>query len=163
MVFLNSSLEKGSYSMINFNRISSKRLRSIWWFYTELNIRCKACQKLSSSMQGCPLYCNASIASNLNFLTQFMKFQSLLFFDVISWILLPKNRCLVFLMTSLKTFQSSSVLGDMYLVSLSQHFSFYHTLEYLLIFTYQENLYYMDSEILVILNYGFKRFFVWYT
>ena len=77
-----------------------------------------------------------------------MKSQDLLFFNIISWILLLKNKCLIFLTTPLKIFQSSIILEDLYLVSLLWHFLFYYVLEYLVILTYWENLYQIDLEIL---------------
>jgi len=56
---------------------------------------------------------------------------------------------LVFLIILLKFFQSSIVLEDQYLFSLTLHFSFHHTLEHLVILTFLENLYQIESKILV--------------
>jgi len=83
--------------------------------------------------------------------TQFIRFQVLLFFAIISWILILKNKYLVFLMTPLKIFQFSIVLENLYLVNLSWHFSFYYVLECLVTLTYQENLYqivYLDNTLI---------------
>ena len=67
IAFLNFSLEKGSYSMIDLDKVSSNRLGFIWWFCTKLNVWCKAYHKSSISIQEYLLYCKASIASNFHF------------------------------------------------------------------------------------------------
>ena len=119
MVLLNSFLEKGSHSMVGFNRISSNRLGLIQQFWAKLNVWYNICHRSLILMQECLLYCNTSIVGILHFLIQFMRFQGFWFFDAISWILSLKNKCLVFLMTFLKIFQSSIILEDLYMVSLS--------------------------------------------
>ena len=113
MVFLNSFLEKSSYSIVGFDGISSNRLGLIWQFCAKLNVWCNAYHRSLISIQSWLLYCSAFIAGNLCFLTQFMSSHSLQFFKVISWILSLKNKCLVFLITSLKIFQSSIILEDL--------------------------------------------------
>jgi len=130
IAFLNSSLAKGSHCIVGLNGVLSNRLGFIWWFYAKLNVWYKVYHKLLSSIQRYPLYYNVSIVGIFIFITQFMKSQGLLFFNIISWILLLKNKCLIFLTTPLKIFQSSIILDDLYLVSLLWHFLFYYALEY---------------------------------
>ena len=149
MAFLNSFLEKGSHSMVDFDEISSNRLGLTWWFYIKLNVWYNAYYILSILIQRCLLYCSTSIAGNLHFLIQLLRSQDLWYFDMISWILSLKNKYLVFLTTSLKIFQFSIILKDLYLVSLSWHLLFHHALKHLVILTYHENLYQVDSEILI--------------
>jgi len=113
IVFLNSFLEKSSYSIVDFDGISSNRLGFIWQFCAKLNVWCNVCHRLLISIQSWLLYCSAFIAGNLHFLTQFIRSHSLQFFKVISWILSLKNKCLVFLTISLKIFQSLIILEDL--------------------------------------------------
>ena len=141
IALLNSSLEKGSQSMVGFIGNSFKKLWFIGQFWAELNVWCKACYNSLSSMQGCLLYHNNSIANSFCFLIQFMKSYSPLFLDIISWILSSKNKYLVFFTIPLKVFQSSVVQENLYLVSLSLHFSFHHLLKCLVILIHGENLY----------------------
>ena len=107
MVLLTSSFKKDNHSEVIFDGSLSKMLRLTWQFCVELNIWYNICQRLLISIQGYPLNWSASIASSLCFLTQFIRSQSLWFFEVISWILSSKNNLLIFLTTSLKDFQST--------------------------------------------------------
>ena len=113
MALLTSSFEKDSHSEVGFDGNLSKMLRLIWQFCAELNIWYNVCQRLLISIQGYPLNWSASIASSLCFLTQFIRSQSLWFFEVISWILSSKNNLLIFLTTSLKDFQSTIDFKDL--------------------------------------------------
>ena len=70
-----------------------------------------------------------------------MRSHDLLFFDTISWISLSKKMDLVFLIDSLKLFQSSINLKDWYTLILVLYSLFYHALEYLVILTFLEILY----------------------
>ena len=87
------------------------------------------------------------MAGSLCFLTQFMSSQSPWFFDTISWVLSLKNNHFVFFIVLLNTFQSSICLDNLYFTSLVWQSSFYHTLEYLVILMYLENLYQMTSDL----------------
>jgi len=110
ITFLNFSFGKIGHFKEGFDRISSKSHRFTWQFCTKLKVWCKACQRSLSSMQGYPLYWKISVAESFCFLTQFMRFQGLLFLNIISWIFLLKNECLVCLTNFLNFFQSSSDL-----------------------------------------------------
>ena len=113
MVLLNSSLGKDSHFEDYFNGNSFKKQRLIWQFYAKLNIWCNTYQRLLILMQSYLLNCSASNASNLCYLTQFIRFHGLWFFEIIFWILSSKNICFVFLTTFLKIFQSSNVLENL--------------------------------------------------
>ena len=67
-----------------------------------------------------------------------MRSYNLLFFNMISWIFLSKKMYLVFLMTSLKFFQSAIVMVNWYIFSLVLHSLFHYVLEI---------LYLIESEI----------------
>ena len=75
------------------------------------------------------------MASNLHFLAQFMSSQGPQFLLVISWILVLKNLCLVFLTILLKFSQSLTHFENQYLSSPLLHSSFHHILECLVILT----------------------------
>ena len=126
-----------------------------------MNIWCNAYHRSSSLIQGYLLYCKAFIASSFCFLTQFIRFQGLLFFDAISWILLLKKIYLVFFMTFLKFLQSSIALKDLYLFNLSLHSLFHHILKHLVILTFFENLKYYNP--CIFFNDYFKVSFVRYV
>ena len=83
----------------------------------------------------------ASVAGNLYFLTQFIRFQSLWSFKTISWILLLKKSLLIFLTISLNDFKFLNNLKVLYSLSLAWHSLFYYSLEYLVILIYLECLY----------------------
>ena len=110
ITFLNSSFEKISHSKEGFEKISSKSHRFTWQFCAKLKVWYKACQKSLSLMQGHLLYWKVSVVESFYFLIQFMRSQSLLFLDIISWIFLSKNKHLVCLTNLLNFFQSSSDL-----------------------------------------------------
>ena len=76
-----------------------------------------------------------------------MRFQDLLFFDMISWILLWKKILLVLLIKSLKSFQLAIDLKEQYTFSLMLHSLFHHALENLVILIFFECLYYRESKI----------------
>jgi len=97
---------------------------------------------------GHPLYWIASMASSFHFLTQFIRFYSLQFFNVISWILLSKNKHFVVVTVLLKSFYSLTFLDALYTVSFSWHFSFYQFLDCLIILTNHECNIHVDSDIL---------------
>lgn len=145
MVFLNSSFKKGGHSILGFIEISFNKYVFIWQSCTELNVWWSACHRSSSLIQEYSLYYRAFIAGKLHF----MRSQGLLFSDAISWIFSSRNICLVFLIILLKFFQSSIVLEDQYLFILTIHFLFHYTLEHLVILTFLENLYQIESEILI--------------
>jgi len=109
-------------------------------YCAELNDSWRACQRLSSSKQGCLLYLIALIAGSFLFLTQFMSSQRLLFLPVISWIFALKNSYLVFLTTFLKVFQSSKCLDNLYFSSSLIYSLFHHNFECLVILTIFECL-----------------------
>ena len=100
-------------------------------------------------MHGCLLNWKASIVRRLCFLTQFMRSQGFLFFEVISWILSLKKLLLVILTVLLKDFQSSIDFEDLYLLSFVWHLSFHQSLVHLVILTTLECLYHIDSNNLV--------------
>ena len=73
------------------------------------------------------------MASNLHFLTQFIRSQGLLLINAISWILLLKKVFLVFLTKHLKSFQSTDNLEEQYIFNLLLYSLFYHVLDHLVI------------------------------
>ena len=83
MALMNFLFEKGLQVNKSLVNISFSRATLICQFCTELNVWHNAHQRFSISMQGCSLYYIASIASNFHFLIQFMRSQSLQFFDMI--------------------------------------------------------------------------------
>ena len=68
-------------------------------------------------------------------MTQFINFQKPLFLPSISWILVSKNTCLVFLITFLKIFQSSTHFEVLYFSSSLWHSLFHHNFECFVILT----------------------------
>ena len=110
--FLNSLFKKFSYSDKNFKGISSNGHIFTWQFCAKLNVWWSACYKSSSLVEGYLLYWRALVAGSLYFLTQFMRFQNLLFLNAISWIFSLKKMYLIFLTNFLNFFQSSSDLKD---------------------------------------------------
>ena len=66
MALVNSFLEKGLHRDDSLVGISSSNDAFTWQFCTKLNIWCRACQRSSISMYGWPLYCTASMASNMS-------------------------------------------------------------------------------------------------
>ena len=84
MTLVNFLFEKGLQVNESLVNISFSRATLIYQFCTELNVWYNAYQRFSISMQGFLLYYIASIASNFYFLIQFMRSQSLQFFDMIS-------------------------------------------------------------------------------
>ena len=62
MELLNSLTEKGIQIVIFLVRISFMMSELISWFYAELNICCKTCQRSLSSIQDCLLYWIALLA-----------------------------------------------------------------------------------------------------
>jgi len=103
--------------------------------------------KVYNLIYGYLLCWRASIAVNLHFLTQFMRSHGLLFFNVTSCIFSSKKIYLVFLTNLLKLFQSSIDLENWYTLKLALHFLFHYALECLVILTFLENLYQIESEI----------------
>ena len=79
--------------------------------WAELNVWWSTFQRFSISIYSCPLNWIALIASHFCFLIQFIRFYSLWFFNVISWILLLKNNHFVFFTVFLKSFHSSTFLN----------------------------------------------------
>ena len=126
---LSSSFKKGIHFMIGLFGNSSNKPRLIQQFCTELKDKWRTCHRSSSSRQGQPLCWIASMAGSLHFLTQFMSSQRLWFLATISWILVLKNSCLVFLTMLLKFFQSSTHFETQYLTSLLLHSLFHYDLE----------------------------------
>jgi len=163
IVFLSSSFEKDSHSDLSFEGISFNILVFIWQFYTGLNVLCNTCQRSSSSIYKYLLYYNASMAGSFLFLTQFIRFQDLLFFNAISQILLSKKIYLVFFITLLKYFQSSIILDDLYLVIFLLHFSFYYALKCLVILIFLRiYIIYITNSILEFNNKFFFLFTILY-
>ena len=80
------------------------------------------------------------MAGSLYFLTQFMSSQGLQFFSAISWILVSKKICLVFLMILLKFLQSLTCFETLYFSSFLWCSLFYHDFEYFVILTIFEYL-----------------------
>ena len=132
---LNSFSENGIYFITGLFRISSNKSRLIWWFCAKLNNECKACYKSLSSRYGWPLHWIALIAESLYILIQFMSFQGLQFFAAISWILVLKKTCLVFLTMLLKFFQFLTCFETLYLSSSLWYFLFYYDFECFVILT----------------------------
>ena len=89
----------------------------------------------------------ASMAGNLYFLTQFIRFQGLLFLDAISWIFLSKNDFFVLLTVSLNIFQSKLDLDEQYMFSFLLYSLFHYALKHLVILTHLEYLFQRFSEI----------------
>ena len=93
---LNFILENRSHITCWYERISSRSCRLIGQSWAELYNWYSACYKLYRLLDGSLLNLMVSIAGNLYFLTQFIRFYDLLLDDVISWILLLKKTLLAF-------------------------------------------------------------------
>jgi len=117
IVILNSSLEKKFYSKYCFDRSFPNRELLICWFWAELNVRWRAFQRTLILIHRHLLNWIISMASKLCFLTQFIKFHSLWFFNIISWILSLRNDYFVLFTVFLKSFQFSTLLDNLYFVS----------------------------------------------
>ena len=64
IVSVNSVLEKGGHSDWGLDRILSSNFKLIWWFWAELKVWERACQKSSNSIYGYPLNWIASMTGN---------------------------------------------------------------------------------------------------
>ena len=89
------------------------------------------------------------MARSWHFLTQFMSSYSLWFFEAIYWILLLKNRWFIFFTVLLNAFQSFNCLEALYFLSFDWHLLFHHSLDYFVILTYLECLYWILSALFV--------------
>jgi len=112
IVSVNYVLEKGGHSDWGLDGILWSNCMLIWWFWAELKVWKRACQKSFNSIYDYPLNWFASMTSNLCFLTKFIRSQGLLFLDVISWIFSSKKDFLVFLTAFLNIFQSEIDLDE---------------------------------------------------
>ena len=126
---LTSWTEKSVQIVVVLDWVLSNMLWLIWWLCAELNNKWRAYHRSSSSIYSWPLYWIASITESLYFLTQFISSQELWFIDAISWILLSKNVCLVFLTVLLKFFQFLSLFKSLYFSSSLWHSLFHHNFE----------------------------------
>ena len=81
------------------------------------------------------------IAGSFCFLTQFIRFYSLLLDDMISWILLSKKVLLANLTVFLYLAQSVLLIEMWYMVRSQLHSSIYYTLDLLVMLTNFENLF----------------------
>ena len=117
IVLINSCLEKGFQLLIGLLGISFKTWILISLIWAELKKLCRAIQRSSSSIYGCPLYWIALIAGSLCFLIQFMRSHRPHFLLVISSILSSKKDILVFLTILLKLHQFSRLQEKQYFSS----------------------------------------------
>ena len=121
IVLVNFTLEKDSYLDKSFDRTSLSKHKLICWSWAELKVWWKACQKSFNSMYRFSLNWMVFVAGNLHFLIQFIRFQGLLFLDMISWIFSSKNDLFILLTISLNIFQSKLDLNEWYMFSLLLH------------------------------------------
>ena len=135
IALINSYLENEFHSFVDLLGISSRTWISISCIWAELKELCRAIQRSSSSIHGCPSYWIASIAGSFCFLTQFISSHRLHFLFAISSILSSKKSCFVFLTVLLKLHQFSRLRDNQYLSRDSQYSLFYQALECLVIFT----------------------------
>ena len=133
IVSMNSALEKVGHSIHGKDRISSRKFKLICYWLAELKMEYSAYHKLSNSIHDLPLKTILSRIGSLYFLTQFISSQGFLFLNEISWILLLKNKWLVFLTIFLKSFQFNKDLMFQSTSSLDLQLLFHHSLEFLVI------------------------------
>jgi len=112
IAFLNFFFEKEGYYNTDFVGISFKKLRLIWWSWTELNVWWRTCYKSTSSIHSCLLYWKTLMADNLCFLTHSWSSMIFCFLTQFFVFFLSKKMDLVFLIDPLKLFQSSIDLED---------------------------------------------------
>ena len=104
IAIINFFLEKEFYGECCLDGRFSNKNSSNCWLWTKLNVRWRAFQRSSILIYGYLLNWIISMAGRFCFLTQFIKFHSLQFFDVISWILSSKNDHFVLFTIFLKSF-----------------------------------------------------------
>ena len=136
MVLLNSNFETEGYLAYEYDSSLLRSNTLTWWYWAKLNMEYRTYHKLSNLIYGLPLKTIISDARRFFFLTQFMSSQDFLFFKVISWVLLSKNDCLVFLTVFLKSFQFETNLETWYASSLAVYLLFHQSLDYLVILTH---------------------------